>query len=71
DGADSAVVVAEANGRRRTAGAEPWQTILPAADYLALVEQAGWAITQTQWAPAASRKVSHGHRSLLVRAGRA
>ncbi|MBO0824461.1 MAG: class I SAM-dependent methyltransferase [Actinobacteria bacterium] len=71
DGADSAVVVAEANGRRRTAGAEPWQTILPAADYLALVEQAGWAITQTQWAPAASQKVSHGRRSLLVRAGRA
>ena len=32
DGYDSAEVTAVANGRRRTGAAEPWRTILPAAD---------------------------------------
>lgn len=68
DDADSRVVVAEANSRRRTSGAEPWQTILPAADHLARLESAGWVVTSTQWAPASSDHVSYGRRSLLVQA---
>jgi O-methyltransferase involved in polyketide biosynthesis len=68
DGADSAAVVAEANRARRTAAAEPWQTILPAAEHFARLEQAGWVATTTQWARASSASVSHGRRSLLVQA---
>jgi methyltransferase (TIGR00027 family) len=68
DGADSASVVAEANSRRRRAATEPWQTILPAAEHLALLTQAGWAVTRTLAAPASSTNVSHGRRSLLVHA---
>ncbi|HYK68667.1 MAG TPA: class I SAM-dependent methyltransferase [Streptosporangiaceae bacterium] len=68
DGADSRVVAADANSRRRNGAAEPWQTILPAADHLARLEQAGWVVTNTQWAPASSDHVSFGRRSLLVQA---
>jgi len=68
DGADSEVVVAEANSRRRTSAAEPWLTILPAAEHVARLGQAGWVVTTTQWAPASSAIVSHGRRSLLVQA---
>src|SRR5215472_5872093 len=68
DGLDSAEVVAAANLRRRTGDAEPWQTILPAAEHLALIEQAGWKITATEWSPTAALDVSHGRRSLLVAA---
>lgn len=66
DGADSAIVVAEANRGRRSAAAEPWQTILPAAEHLARMEQAGWHAAKTQWAPASSDRVSHGRRSMLL-----
>jgi methyltransferase (TIGR00027 family) len=68
DGHDSAVVVAAANGRRRTAAAEPWQTILPAAEHLALLTDAGWRVTGTEWSPVAAADVSYGRRSLLVTA---
>jgi methyltransferase (TIGR00027 family) len=68
DGADSAVVVAEANRSRRTSGAEPWQTILPTAEHLARLAQAGWVVTRTQRAPASSEHVSHDRTSLLVQA---
>ena len=67
-GLDSRVVVAAANSMRRTSAAEPWQTILPAAEHLARLEEAGWVATNTQWAPASSASVSHGRRSLLVQA---
>ncbi len=68
EGFDSAEVVAVANSRRRTAAAEPWRTILPPAEHLALVEQSGWAVTATEWSPVAAADVSHGRRSLLVAA---
>lgn len=42
DGQDSARVTAVANARRRTAGAEPWLTILPAAAHLELLGRGGW-----------------------------
>jgi len=68
DGADSAAVVAEANRRRRSAAAEPWRTILPAAEHLARLEQAGWAVTTTRWAPASFEHAGQDRRSLLVEA---
>lgn len=68
EGFDSAEVVTAANLRRRTAAAEPWRTILPPAEHLALVEQSGWAVTATEWSPVAAADVSHGRRSLLVAA---
>jgi methyltransferase (TIGR00027 family) len=68
DGLDSAAVVAAANLRRRSGRAEPWQTILPAADHLALIEQAGWMVTETERSPAAAADVTHGRRSLHVTA---
>jgi methyltransferase (TIGR00027 family) len=44
--ADSRVVLARANARRRTAAAEPWRTILPAAAQLSLLAGAGWAAAE-------------------------
>jgi methyltransferase (TIGR00027 family) len=66
DGFDSAEVAALANARRRTGTAEPWHTILPVREHLALLAEAGWQVTATTWSPAASAEVSHGRRSLLV-----
>lgn len=71
DGLDSAEVVAAANLRRRTGDAEPWQTILPAAEHLALIEAAGWRITGTEPSPVAAADVTHGRRSLLITAATA
>ncbi len=68
DGHDSSEVVAAANGRRRAAAAEPWRTILPAAEHLALVAAAGWQVTETEWSPVAAADISHGRQSLLVTA---
>lgn len=66
---DSAEVVAAANNRRRRAGAdEPWRTILPTAEHLALLTATGWRVTGTEWSPTAAAGVSHGRRSLLVTA---
>ncbi len=42
DGLDSARVAEVANARRRAGQAEPWVTILPAAEHLDLLRQAGW-----------------------------
>jgi methyltransferase (TIGR00027 family) len=70
DGQDTAVVVAAANGRRRAGAAEPWRTILPAAEHLALVTDAGWHVAEMEWSPVAAADVSHGRRSLLVTARR-
>jgi len=66
DGLDSREVASAANARRRAGDAEPWQTILPVAEHLALVEQAGWTITSTQWLPVPDTDVWHGRRSLLA-----
>jgi len=68
DGLDSGEIAEAANARRRTGDAEPWQTILPVAEHLALVEQAGWTVTTTQWSPALAADVTHGRRSLLATA---
>lgn|SRR5215472_9703061 len=68
DGYDSALVATSANSRRRAGAAEPWLTILPAAEHLELLTNAGWRVTTTEWAPAASADVSYGRRSLMVAA---
>jgi methyltransferase (TIGR00027 family) len=68
DGQDSTEVVATANLRRRTGHAEPWQTILSAAEHLALIEQAGWRISRIEQSPVPSSNVTDGRRSLLVAA---
>jgi methyltransferase (TIGR00027 family) len=68
NGFESAEVVTVANDRRRTSADEPWRTILPAAEHLALLTTAGWRVTATQWSPVAAADVSHGRRSLLVTA---
>ncbi len=70
DGHDTAEVVRTANERRRTGAVEPWQTILPPDEHLAMVTGAGWYVTKTHWSPAAAADVSHGRRSLLVTARR-
>jgi methyltransferase (TIGR00027 family) len=63
-----AVVVADANSRRRTAATEPWRTILPADEHLAMLAAAGWRVTGVTDSPPAGPDVSHGRRSLLVSA---
>lgn len=68
DGFDSAEVVATANARRRTGRAEPWRTILPAGEHLALLARAGWIAGKVTDSPPVSSTVSHGRRSLLVSA---
>ncbi len=68
DGLDSADVVTAANSRRRTGDAEPWRTIRPAAEHLAMVERAGWIVTGITHLPVPSVDVSHGRRSILVTA---
>ncbi|HKD88686.1 MAG TPA: SAM-dependent methyltransferase [Streptosporangiaceae bacterium] len=68
DGLDSAEVASVANARRRAGDAEPWQTILPVGEHLALVEQSGWTVTTTQWSPVSAAGVTHGRRSLLATA---
>jgi methyltransferase (TIGR00027 family) len=68
DGLDSGEVARAANARRRAGEAEPWRTILPVAEHLALIEQAGWAVTTTLWSPVPATDVSHGRRSLLATA---
>jgi O-methyltransferase involved in polyketide biosynthesis len=68
DGYDSADVVAAANAHRRAGASEPWRTILPAADHLAMLTGVGWRVTETEWSPVAAPDVSHGRRSLLVTA---
>jgi methyltransferase (TIGR00027 family) len=67
--ASTAEVVAAANARRRTASSEPWRTILPASEHLAMLSDAGWSVIATADSPTASDNVSHGRRSLLVVAG--
>jgi methyltransferase (TIGR00027 family) len=66
--APSAQVAAEANARRRVGATEPWRTILPADEYLAMLGTAGWAVTSVAESPTASGDVSHGRKSLLVTA---
>jgi methyltransferase (TIGR00027 family) len=68
DGLDSGEVAGAANARRRLGDVEPWQTILPVAEHLALVEQAGWTVTAMEWSPVPDTGATHGRRSLLATA---
>ncbi|HEX5188173.1 MAG TPA: SAM-dependent methyltransferase [Streptosporangiaceae bacterium] len=67
EGLDSATVVARGNARRRTAGAEPFRTILPASDQAGLLAAAGWRITASVDAAELGTGAEPG-RSLLVTA---
>ena len=66
DGLDSAAVAAAANASRRTGNAEPWRTILPAAEHLMMFERAGWIVTGITDSPVPSADISYGRRSILV-----
>jgi methyltransferase (TIGR00027 family) len=66
--APSAEVVEQANARRRSAASEPWRTILPADEHLAMLGAAGWIVTSVTDSPTAYDGVSHGRNSLLVTA---
>jgi methyltransferase (TIGR00027 family) len=67
EGLDSSAVVARGNARRRTADAEPFRTILPAAAQADLLASAGWRITATTDAADLGTGAEPG-RSLLVTA---
>jgi methyltransferase (TIGR00027 family) len=64
------VVAADANARRRSGATEPWRTILPADEHLAMLADAGWRVTEVADSPVASDNVSNGRKSLLVTAAR-
>jgi methyltransferase (TIGR00027 family) len=67
-GVSSAEVAAAANARRRTSAAEPWRTILPRAEHLAMLARAGWTVTAVADSPPANADVSFDRRSILVSA---
>jgi methyltransferase (TIGR00027 family) len=67
EGLDSAVVLARANARRRTADEEPWLTILPVSAQTALLARSGWRITASADAADLGTGAEPG-RSLLVTA---
>jgi methyltransferase (TIGR00027 family) len=67
DGLDSALVLEVANARRRTAEAEPWLTILPAAAQTSVLARAGWTVTASADAADLGTGAAPG-RSLLVTA---
>jgi len=67
EGLDSAVVLARANARRRTAAQEPWLTIRPAAAQVSLLARAGWQVTRSVDAADLGTGAEPG-RSLLVTA---
>jgi methyltransferase (TIGR00027 family) len=66
--APSAQVASEANARRRAGASEPWRTILPADEHLAMLGAAGWVVASVADSPTASGDVSHGRKSILVTA---
>jgi methyltransferase (TIGR00027 family) len=66
--APAAEVVAAANARRRASSAEPWRTILPRDEHLALLAEAGWTVATVTDSPSTRDDVSHGRGSLLVAA---
>lgn len=64
----SAQVASEANARRRAGVTEPWRTILPADEHLAMLGTAGWVVTSVAESPTAYDDVSHGRNGLKVTA---
>jgi methyltransferase (TIGR00027 family) len=67
EGLATAEVLAAANARRRTAQTEPWRTILPRDEQIALLARAGWHTDQVIDAADLEATAPPG-RSLLVRA---
>ena len=67
EGLDSATIVARGNARRRTAAAEPFQTILPVSGQVALLASGGWQVTASVDAADLGTGAEPG-RSLLVTA---
>lgn len=68
DGLPTAEVTRIANARRGRGGLrEPWRTILPAAEHLALLDAAGWGEHETT-DDSELYAAARGGRSLLVRA---
>ncbi len=67
EGLASALVLAKANARRRTAVAEPWLTILPVGAQRELLASAGWRLTSQADAADFGTGAEPG-RSLLVTA---
>jgi methyltransferase (TIGR00027 family) len=68
-GLDSERVKEVANAQRRTGVSEPWLTILPAAEHLALITRAGWRVERTLDQAELETDAPAG-RSLLVAAVR-
>jgi len=67
EGADSGLVAAIANARRRSSAEEPWLTILPATAHLELLGEAGWVVDRSVDAAQLGTGAEPG-RSLLVTA---
>jgi methyltransferase (TIGR00027 family) len=67
DGVDSEEVAAGANARRRSGRSEPWRTIMPLEQHLAMLRQAGWVAERTVDAAELDGAAEPG-RTLLVSA---
>ena len=67
-GRATAEVVAAANARRRAAATEPWRTILPRDEQIALLGRAGWRVDR-ELDPADLAGGAPAGRTLLVQAG--
>jgi methyltransferase (TIGR00027 family) len=67
DGLDTSAVISGANAGRRFARSEPWLTVLPLGEWLALLREAGWGEEHVV-EPAALVPGAPAGRSALVRA---
>jgi methyltransferase (TIGR00027 family) len=65
-GIDSRELLATANANRRAGATEPWRTILPAAEHLALVTGAGWSVDRTTDPTELDAAATPGHTMLVV-----
>jgi methyltransferase (TIGR00027 family) len=66
DGLDTELVLTSANAARRTGRTEPWRTILPRADHLAMLAEAGWQVQDCRDASGLGATAVNGRRSLFV-----
>jgi methyltransferase (TIGR00027 family) len=66
DDQDTELVLATANAARRTASTEPWRTILPRKQHLAMLTHAGWQVAECEDAPSSGVATTTGRGSLLV-----
>ena len=65
--ASSNEVVSAANARRRHAGSEPWQTILPVNEQLTLLARAGWEVVSSRGSPQAAVRAQRAMLLVLAR----